>query len=109
MADDLVMLSIEMCGKKGDTPRFPAYLKNSYVDIIMRTTLKIQESVFVAHESRDPAQRRSLQNDAQARCVYLNHLIRISYEKKWISDKQRDRWQKLATSLRWAIRKWSTA
>ena len=107
MVDDLVILSIEMCGKKGETPRFPAYLKNSYVDVIMRTSLSIQESVFIANESRDPQQRRSLQNDAQAKCVYLNHLIRIAFEKGWISDKQRDRWQKLATSLRWSIRNWT--
>ena len=108
MASDLLLLSIEMCGRKTN-PTFPAWLKDNLVQHIMVVTLTIHYNVFIANQMRNREERLRLQTEAQALCTYLNQLIRIAYDKRWISDKQRDRWQRLTTSLGWKIYSWSKA
>ena len=43
------------------------------------------------------------------RCVVLRHQARILHEKGYISEKQRDRWQKLTVSLYWKLYAWMKA
>ena len=50
--------------------------------------------------------RETAQKTAAAKCVYLNHLIRIAHHRGWISDKQRNRWQALTTKIKFAIVGW---
>lgn len=107
MADDLVDLTLEMCGKAEDrNPRFPRLFYPSYVDRIINTALDIQELIFEANEIQLGETRRTAQQRAAAKCVYLNHLTRIAYGRGYISEKQRDRWQKLTTAIKWATVHW---
>lgn len=107
MCDDLVDLTVKMCGTKQDKcTRFPKYLYPTYVNRILSTALDIQSDVFVANDSKIGEYRFGLQKDAAAKCTYLNHLIRISVCNGWISEKQRDRWQKLCTDTRFKILNW---
>ena len=107
MADDLVSLTLELCGKAEDNkPRFPRLFYPSYVDRIVNTALDVQELIIEANEIRRGDTRRAAQQQAAAKCVYLNHLIRIAHERGYISEKQRDRWQKLVTAIKWATVKW---
>ena len=109
MADDLLELTMQLCGKdQQHTPRFPERFYDSYVTAIVNTALAILENVVLANEDREytRAERRRYQSRAEATCVYLNHLIRVAWRFGWISEKQRERWTKLATSLRWKIYNW---
>lgn len=107
MADDLVGTTLELCGKADDrTPRFPRLFYPTYVDRIVNTALDVQELIIEANEIRRGEARRTAQQQAAAKCVYLNHLIRIAHWRGYISEKQRDRWQKLVTSIKWATVKW---
>lgn len=107
MADDLVDLTIDMCGNAEDShPRFPRLLYPNYVNRIMNTVLDIQELLFESNEIQRGETRRTAQQQAAAKCVYLNHLIRIAFGKGWISEKQRDRWQSLTTAIKWATVRW---
>lgn len=59
MADDLVNLSIEMCGKADDqNPRFPRLLYPTYVDRLMTTALDIQELLIESNEMPKTQGRR---------------------------------------------------
>lgn len=107
MCDDLVELSVQMCGTKQDKcTRFPKYLYPTYVDRILKTALDIQSNVFIANGCQIGEYRLGLQKDAVAKCTYLNHLIRISAHNGWISEKQRDRWQSLCTKTGYKILNW---
>ena len=107
MADDLAVLTLELCGKAEDrTPRFPRLFYPSYVDRIINTALDVQELIFEANEIRRGATRTEAQQRAAAKCVYLNHLIRIAHERGYISERQRDRWQKLVTAIKWSVVRW---
>ena len=109
MADDLVDLTLTLCGKDDErNPRFPRNFYASYVTRIVNTALDIQEAVFLANDDRENSwrDRKRYQSRAEAKCVYLNHLIRVAWNKGWISDKQQERWQGLTSSLRWKIFNW---
>ena len=107
MADDLVNLTIRICGKKEDkAPRFPKNLYDGFVCRIYETALDIHESVFIANETRPGERRADLQKNAASKCVYLNHLIRICADNGWISEKQRDTWQKLVSAIKWKTVAW---
>ena len=107
MADDLVTLTLELCGKADDrNPRFPRLFYPSYVSRIVNTALDIQELIIEANEIRRGITRSDAQRQAAAKCVYLNHLIRIAHERGYISERQRDRWQKLVTAIKWATVRW---
>lgn len=107
MADDLVSLTLELCGRAEDNkPRFPRLFYPSYVTRLINTALDVQELIIEANEIRLGETRRTAQQQAAAKCVYLNHLIRIAHERGYISEKQRDRWQKLVTAVKWATVKW---
>lgn len=69
MCDDLVDLTIEMCGKDEDKcPRFPKWSYATLVDRIMITALDIQEQVIEANEhelgKQEPACRKQLRQSA---------------------------------------------
>lgn len=120
IADDLVVLTIEMCGKdvsakrlrqvnpshKTENPRFPFYLRDNYVQRILNTALDVQEYIYEANGSRNNANRKSFQERASSKCEYLLHLERIAYDKGWISEKQYARWSKLTAKLKWKIVDW---
>ena len=109
LADDLLCLTLELCGKDtAHTPRFPARFYDSLVKTIIGAALEIHEDVFLANEDREIGygERRRLKARAEAKCVHLNHLIRVSEERGWISEKQCERWQGLVTNLRWMIYNW---
>lgn len=107
MCDDLVSLSLELCGKYEDKcPRFPKWSYPTYVERIMQTTLDIQELVITCNEYHKGNLRLQMQVKAAGKCVYLIHLIRIAWEKGYISEKQHARWSGLATSIKWKIVRW---
>lgn len=109
MADDLVDLTLQLFGKDQEhTPRFPERFYDCYVKKIVDTALEIQEAVILANDDRENSleDRRRYQSRAEAKCVYLNHLIRIAGQRRWISDKQEERWKRLTTSLRFKIYNW---
>lgn len=107
MCDDLVDLTVEMCGKGEDRcPRFPRWSYESLVTRIMNTALDIQEQVIEGNEYHTKTTRASAQQLAAAKCVYLNHLIRIAWKKGYISLKQHDRWAGLVTKIKWSIVNW---
>ena len=107
MADDLVDLTLELCGKAEDrTPRFPRLFYPSYVNMLVSTALDVQELIIEANEIRIGDKRLEAQQRAAAKCVYLNHLTRIAHKRGYISEKQRDRWQKLTTAIKWATVRW---
>jgi len=106
-ADELLELTLVMCGKSDDhCPRFPKCLYDGYVSEILRTATKIHHHVILANEMPRGEYRAALQKEAAGECVVLNHLIRTATYKGWISEKQRDTWQKLVTSVRWKILGW---
>lgn len=109
MADELLDLTLTLCGKDEEqNPRFPRLFYSNYVDRIIDTVLDIQENIIIANE--DPSLgysgRLELQTRAKSKCVQLNHLIRVAWNKGWISDKQQVRWQNLTTSIFWKIKHW---
>lgn len=107
MCDDLVELSLEICGKASDNcPRFPKWSYDNFVDRIMQTSLDIQELVITCNEFREGDSRNSAQIRAAGKCVYLNHLVRIAWRKGYISEKQHKRWMTLITSIKWKIVRW---
>lgn len=54
MADDLVELTLQLCGKDQDhAPRFPERFYDSYVTRIVDTALDIQEAVSLANDDRE--------------------------------------------------------
>ena len=107
MCDDLVELTIEMCGKDEDKcPRFPKWSYATLVDRIMNTALDIQEQVIEANEHELGETRAGMQKTAAAKCIYLNHLIRIAWQRGYISLKQHDRWAKLVTDIKWKTVNW---
>lgn len=107
MADDVVSLTLNLCGKdEMKTLRFPKVFYANYVDRIVRTALDIQKLVFEANGIKRGEYRLELQQEAASLCVYLNHLIRIAFDHGWISEKQRERWQKAVISMQWAIVRW---
>lgn len=108
MCDDLVGIIIDMT-KPGKCSSFPKILRNNYVDSMIETALAIQKDAYVANEMRNSEKRTDIQVELIGLCVYLNHLLRIAYDKKWISDKQRDRSQRLTTSIKFAATKWAKA
>ena len=109
LADDLLTATLDLCGKdEAHTPRFPQRFYESLVTRIIDVALDIHENVYLANEDRglSACDRHECKCRAEAKCVQLNHLIRVSCRKGWISDKQRERWQSMATTLRWMIYNW---
>lgn len=107
MADDLVDLTLQLCGKVEDrTPRFPRLFYGNYVNRLINKACNIQEYIIEANEFPKGEIRKELQIKARAECVSLNHLIRISWQKGWISEKQRDTWQKLTVAIKFSIIRW---
>ncbi|MGM9622404.1 MAG: four helix bundle protein [Butyricicoccus porcorum] len=107
MADDLLALTLDLCGRKDDkTPRFPRLLYDGYVSQIIAAAVAIQKNIIMANEMRRSEARIKLQQDAAAHCIWLVHMIRIAAENGWISEKQRDRWSKLAVNVKWKIVAW---
>lgn len=110
MADDLVCYTIMLCTKSEDkTTRFPYRLYNTYVDVILSTSLSIQKDIFLANSlhSKDP-KRMSLQEECLGLCVYLCHLVRIAFDHGWISEKQRDTWIAKTMKLKYKASAWHT-
>lgn len=109
LTDDLVSYSIELCAKKkkDKKTRFPYKLYNTYVDIILKTALTIQEDVFLANSLRTGnPKRKTLQEEALGKCVYLCHLIRISFDNGWVSEKQRDKWVSMTNAIQFKLMNW---
>lgn len=105
--DALLEHTLTMCGKADDgRPRFPRVLYDGYVSEILRTATLIHHDIIMANETARGATRLALQKEAAGNCVVLNHLIRVSTYKGWISEKQRDTWQKLVTAIKWKIVYW---
>lgn len=106
-ADELLKLTLEMCGKdESKTLRFPKVYYESYVSQIIGAAAVINRNIIMANEMERGEERTNLQKEAKRYCVWLNHLIRICADFGWISIKQRDRWQKLATGIKWGLMNW---
>ena len=107
MVDDLVEMSLELCGKGEDRcPRFPRWSYSNLVDRIMNAALDIQELVIEMNEYKIGEARANGQRTAAAKCVYLNHLIRVAWKRGYVSQKQHDRWAGLTTKIKWKIVNW---
>lgn len=110
MADDLLELTLTMCGKnEKKTPRFPVLLYNGYVSEILGAAATIHKDIIMANEMRLGENRIAKQQEAAATCVWLNHLIRASTNKGWISEQQRDRWQSLVSAIKFKTINWMQA
>ena len=107
MADDLVSITIELTGKKEDrTPRFPRYIYDSYVTRMMNIALDIQADIVLSNELYSGHERQQMQKDAMAKCVLLEHYVRLAESRGWISEKQRVRWLTLVNSVKFKTRNW---
>lgn len=51
MADDLLLLTLDMCDRDGKTPRTPKRLHRSLTDRIVLTACAVQEAVILANET----------------------------------------------------------
>lgn len=126
-ADDLVDLIISVVDKRNHeirktmkresdgealknlkTPKFPNFLYNTLVDEMITNALQIQECVILSNEMYQNGSPERKQNGkkALAICVLLNHRVRLSADKKWINEKERDKLQTLITAIRWKIYYW---
>lgn len=111
LADDLVIITLKLCGKKTeDNPRFPRATYDEFVNKILRTAMEIQESVVYSNRYEIGTKERvDYQNEAMRKCVYYNHLMRVSFDCKWISEKQRDRNVTLCSSVYWKVYNWQSS
>ena len=112
MADDLLLLTLDMCDRESSKPRLPKRLHRSLADRIILAACAVQESVILANETdlkTSKVARAEHQQEALRELVVLKHQARILYEKGYISEKQRDRWQELIVSLYWKIYAWAQA
>nr|DAE15016.1 MAG TPA: Avd-like protein [Siphoviridae sp. cty3u30] len=113
MVDELLSLTLELCDRDSKRPRTPKRLHRSLVDRIILTACAIQEETILANETelvpQTRTQRLSRQKEAMRRCVVLRHQARILAEKGYISDKQRERWQKLTVAVYWKLYAWAKA
>lgn len=94
LATDLVAYTLDICNKQDEgTPRFPQKYYDSYVTEIVKSAIQIHKNVCYANAVKLDALRRiARQEEAQAECVNLEHLILIAYDKGWISEKQHTTW-----------------
>ena len=51
MADDLLLLTLDLCDREGKRPRLPKRLHRSLADRITLTAFAIQEAVILANET----------------------------------------------------------
>lgn len=111
LADELLLTTLDMCDRDSKRPRTPKRLHRSLADRVVLAACTIQESVILANETElAPISRKArlaLQKDAMKRCSVLKHQARILHEKGYISDKQRERWQKQIVALYWKIAAWA--
>lgn len=108
LATDLVAYTLDICNRKDEgTPRFPTKYYDSYVSEIVKSAIHLHKNVCYANAVRlDTERRRARQEEAQAECVNLEHLILIAYDKGWISEKQHRTWQTLICDLHYMIIRW---
>lgn len=113
MVDELLALTLDMCDRDSKRPRVPKRLHRSLADRIVLTACAIQEETILANETElvpmTRGERLTHQKEAMRRCVVLKHQARILAEKGYISDKQRERWQKLTVSVYWKLHAWAKA
>lgn len=109
LADDLLLLTLDMCDRDGKNPRTPKRIHRSLADRIVLTASAIEETTILANETPPSQQRAAYQQEAMRRCVVLRHQARILADKGYISQKQLERWQKLTTSMYWRLRAWAKA
>ncbi len=109
MADDLLLLTLDMCDRDGKNPRTPKRLHRSLADRIVLSACAIQEAVILANETElqmSRERRAEYQAEAMRQCMVLKHQARILHGRGYISDKQRERWQKLCVNVYWKIYAW---
>lgn len=107
LADEMLKYTVMIVGKKEDkTPRFPRSLYDTYVNAILQDALSIHKDVFAANNKRSMTAKTKLVLDAIDNCEHMQHLIRISYDNGWISDKQRAAWAKHVHDLKYHIGQW---
>lgn len=109
MADDLLLLTLDLCDREGKRPRLPKRLHRSLADRIILTASAIQEAVILANETPLSPARAEHQAEAMRHCTVLKHQSRILVERGYLSEQQRDRWQKLTVDLYWRIYAWRKA
>lgn len=110
LADDMLETTLELCGKdENKTLRFPRVFYDSYVARIINTALDAHENIFSANGTPLGEKRTEFQQTAARKLRYMNHLIRVAFNRGWISEKQRNRWQELCTRLMWGVVKWSNS
>ena len=110
MADDLLLLTLDMCDRDSRRPRTPKRLHRSLADRIVLAACTIQEAVILANETGLQTGRESRaghQAAAMRYCIVLKHQARILHERGYISDKQCERWQKLCVNVYWKIYAWA--
>lgn len=105
MCDNLVAQTLNAI-KPGSRSPFPKYIYNSLTTQLINTALTIQHNVITANEMRICDVRKQRIHEAMEECVYLNHLIRICHEQKWLSEKQRDNLIQLTHNIKYKSKNW---
>lgn len=73
LADDLLLLTLDMCDRDGKNPRTPKRIHRSLADRIVLTASAIEEATILANETPPSQQRAAYQQEAMRRCVVLRH------------------------------------
>lgn len=110
LTDELVGAVLSLCGK--DDTHNPIFPKRFYdgagnwVPYIIGTATEIHRSVIIANQTQGGEGRAELQRNAMRNLVLLNHQLRISREKGWISDKQLSGVLTLSNACYFKIKSW---
>lgn len=74
LADDLLLLTLDMCDRESKRPRTPKRLHRSLVDRIILTACAIQEETILANETDLNALREELKGLLEKIKTYLNSI-----------------------------------
>lgn len=108
LALELVEYTIERCGKRKDKGgNFPYRLYNTLVDRILTYSLDIHEYVVLANsENVNSNVRIEYQKKALGLTIAMKQLIRVCYEKRWITPKQQEIWVGKIVTIMYKIKNW---
>lgn len=67
LADDLLLLTLDMCDRDGKNPRTPKRIHRSLADRIVLTASAIEEATILANETPPSQQRAAYQQEAMRR------------------------------------------
>lgn len=86
-------ITMTYCGKnEHKTLLYPKRFYDNFVNRIMNTMLDIVDDVILGNGyNRESIQQNNFE-DALDKCILLNHYIRVSEKKGYLTTRQRDLW-----------------